>query len=359
MSMIHSNDVPIAVHDNAAGAPARLDLRDTGKLAGCVSQGVCGSCYAIVATQTLYDRLSLAGEPVTTLSHQLVTDCSNNCVMYRGNAKGCSEDCSGGFVTAALEFLVQHGTVSSGVYQSKHSGSGVHWDASQGEVRTICTMDAAAQNSKRFKADSHYGVTLDRDMGGPILLHTAPNDMSPKFLKDNAKNIAAEIALNGPVCATFNMFSDLPEYLAHSDQSEPYRVGWESTELDWGRFEGDPKWTSTNPGPDGKTHFVMAHAVSLVGYGTTHSGQKYWLVRNSWGPSSCSFKFARGINASSVEAMVEAPGIKQLDAHGAQRRPAAVMVKPPPSAEDIGGIVGGTLVGFVLVVIFVLFFIKR
>lgn len=353
--MIHANDVPIAVHDTPAAAPPSLDLRDTGKLAGCVAQGVCGACYAIVATQCLHDRLALAGEPTPQLSYQLVTDCSDNCVMYRGNAKGCSEDCTGGFVTAALEYLTVHGTVAESLYRQKHSGAGVHWDGSLGEVRTLCTPSAAAVEGPRFKADGHYGVTLDRDMAGPVLVHSDPRPLSPEFLRRNAKNIAAEISLNGPVCATFNMFSDLPEYLVRGDHSKPYRVGWNSPNLDWGRPEGDPGWTAERPGPDGRTYFVMAHAVSLVGYGTTRAGHPYWLVRNSWGPASCSFKIARGHNVASIESMVEAPAVKRLDQHGAPRPPAASMVKPAPSAEEVGGIVGGALVGFVLLVLLVLF----
>jgi hypothetical protein len=357
---ISANDISIAVHPQGATVPKNLDLRNSGLLADCATQGSCGSCYAIVATQILHDRLALSGgAQVPPLSHQLIADCSKNCVLYRGNVQGCSEDCAGGFVTAALEFLTKVGTVEESLYQPKHSNTDVHWEGP--EIRTSCTMSNAASSSVRYKATGHYGVTLDRNMANSLLLNNVnPVDLSNEQREANARNIMVEIYTSGPVCATFNMFSDLLEYL-NEPRSTPYRIGWKTPKLGWNVPEGNTNWTSAAPGPDGKTYFVMAHAVSLIGYGETSSGEPYWLVRNSWGPSTCSFRIARGKNHSSIESMVEAPSVAASDTTNKNINAvsAATMTKPPPSSEEIGGAVGGALVGFLFIVIVVMFFVKR
>lgn len=359
VAMINANDIHIAVHDETLGTPPSVDLRTTGRIAMPATQGVCGSCYAIAATQALQDRLALAGKTVPTLSFQMVTDCSNNCVLYRGNAKGCSEDCAGGFVTAALEYLSVHGTVAETQYPQKHKGDNPRLQSpdSEGAIRTVCTLDDATKNNNTiYKADGHYGVTLDRDMGDPVVLHANPKQYSDEFLKKNAKNIAIEIALNGPVCATFNMFSDFPEYIARGDLSEPYYIGWNTPNLKLGRPEGDTNWTTDHPAPDGKTHFVMAHAVSLIGYGTSRQGKQYWLVRNSWGGTASVLKFARNINAASIEGVVEAPAVRRFDKNGTTLPMAASMVKPP---EDTSWLIAVVLIVFVMVVLFVVLFLSK
>merc|ERR1712232_1534961 len=46
------------------------------------------------------------------------------------------------------------------------------------------------------------------------------------------------------------------------------------------------------------------HDVEVAGWGETVSGQKYWLVRNSWGTywgEGGWFKLARGINQNNIE----------------------------------------------------------
>jgi len=43
--------------------------------------------------------------------------------------------------------------------------------------------------------------------------------------------------------------------------------------------------------------YAPSHGVNLVGYGTTAAGQKYWIVRNTWGPywgEGGYFRIARG-----------------------------------------------------------------
>ncbi|CAD5228608.1 unnamed protein product [Bursaphelenchus okinawaensis] len=47
------------------------------------------------------------------------------------------------------------------------------------------------------------------------------------------------------------------------------------------------------------------HALNIVGYGTNEDGEKYWIVKNSWGPKwgveQGFVYFARGVNACGIE----------------------------------------------------------
>jgi hypothetical protein len=45
--------------------------------------------------------------------------------------------------------------------------------------------------------------------------------------------------------------------------------------------------------------------MNIVGYGTSQEGEKYWIVKNSWGQSwgieNGYVNFARGVNACGIE----------------------------------------------------------
>ncbi|KAK6051875.1 papain family cysteine protease [Cooperia oncophora] len=61
-----------------------------------------------------------------------------------------------------------------------------------------------------------------------------------------------------------------------------------------------------NPNPyDCKHKVVGLHSLMIVGYGTTEAGEKYWIVKNSWGNTwgveHGYVYFARGVNACGIE----------------------------------------------------------
>ena len=50
---------------------------------------------------------------------------------------------------------------------------------------------------------------------------------------------------------------------------------------------------------------IGLHALLIVGFGTSEKGEKYWIVKNSWGQDygieNGYIYFARGINACGIE----------------------------------------------------------
>jgi len=54
------------------------------------------------------------------------------------------------------------------------------------------------------------------------------------------------------------------------------------------------------------THRILGtHALNIVGYGESEDGEKYWIVKNSWGKQwgieDGYVYFARGVNACGIE----------------------------------------------------------
>lgn len=56
---------------------------------------------------------------------------------------------------------------------------------------------------------------------------------------------------------------------------------------------------------DCKYNVLGLHALLVVGYGETVDGEKYWIVKNSWGQNwgteNGYVYFARGVNACGIE----------------------------------------------------------
>jgi len=55
---------------------------------------------------------------------------------------------------------------------------------------------------------------------------------------------------------------------------------------------------------DCKYRSVGGHSLIIVGYGTSDEGEKYWIVKNSWGPTwgiNGYLLFERGVNACGIE----------------------------------------------------------
>ena len=130
--------------------------------------------------------------------------------------------------------------------------------------------------------------------------------MSSEENGKNARNIQEEVFKNGPVACCMNMFNDFAIFVStQRGPDDVYEIGWQNEHIPINPV-GDVDWSQSSPGP-GNVYFVTGHAVSIIGWGETSSGKKYWLVRNSWGDYHGVLKMRRAINCSAVESDVEAP----------------------------------------------------
>nr|XP_034591883.1 ervatamin-B-like [Setaria viridis]TKW23099.1 hypothetical protein SEVIR_4G271500v2 [Setaria viridis] len=80
---------------------------------------------------------------------------------------------------------------------------------------------------------------------------------------------------------TIDGYEQVPSYdviaLMKAVAGQPVVVTVQADEVPFKRYGGGVFW-----GPCGTN---LGHAMTLVGYGTTDSGENYWIVKNSWGDS--------------------------------------------------------------------------
>lgn len=305
---VQIENVPVVVHTTEdVRLPETYDMSST--LVPPANQGNCGSCWAIAAVQVTEDRLRLSGVRVPSLSYQHVNDCAANCVTYKGR-DGCSNNCNGGFLTSAFEFIQHKGVLATSSYGAKYNDvhGSAHIDAA-GSVTAKCNLPKGASELPRWKIRGYYHVMLYPDLFGIPNAREVYPPLSAEESDANARNIMIEIHRHGPVACCLNMFSDFVEYASQRrGEEEVYWLGWQTPEVLVPPV-GDTEWSASRPGPGG-LKFVTGHAVSIVGWGVTRSSRiPYWVVRNSWGKRGGYVKMKRGVNCSGMESDIEAPRV--------------------------------------------------
>jgi len=221
---------------------------------GCIGairdQGHCGSCWAFGAAETLSDRwcIQTKGQVKVTLSPQDLTSCDTS-----------DFGCDGGNLGTAWKYMQSTGVVSEECYPYE-MGTCHHPGCS--ELPTP-KCNKTCSNAASFAADKHHAA-------------------SGFSVARNVTQIATEILTNGPVEASFTVYTDFNNY----QSGVYYHVS--------GSAEG-------------------GHAIKIIGWGT-ESGTPYWLVANSWNTDwgdQGFFKIRRGTNECGIEAGVTA-GLAKL-----------------------------------------------
>lgn len=224
-------------------------------------QGDCGSCWAFGAVEAMTDRVCIHSNG------------TQNFHFSADDVLSCGDgECTGGMMASAWLFWVHHGIVSGGPYGSNegcrpyevkpcnhHNSSSTLPPCPKTVVPTPdCVYTCIAGSGIDYKADKHRGksvYTIDPD----------------------EDQIRAELYTNGPVEASFEIYTDFLNY-----KSGIYKM-----------FKGE---------------WLGGHAIKILGWGIENN-TKYWHVANSWNSGwgeKGFFKILRGKNECGIESDVTA-----------------------------------------------------
>lgn len=249
--------------------PSAVDWRNTSGHSEVMNQMLpspCGSCWAFASTGALTDRIAIASDGLHfAISPQALLDCADlNELDGRDATPHAAGSCNGGSTHLAYAFASEIGLTSlsclpyAGMDQS-------NWGELPCEQRLCKSCD-------RFGACHFINASAS-----PPYLSVKVHEYGSLMGVDA---MMAEIAARGPIACSM---------YAHSAGFESYSGG---VITDTTRYPG------------------TTHAVNVVGYGTTKSGQKgkggidYWIVRNSFGQNWGElghFRVERGQNIFNME----------------------------------------------------------
>eukprot|EP00947_MAST-08B_sp_MAST-8B-sp1_P006351 g6351.t1 len=200
-----------------AGLPAEYDLRKVRPQAmtPIVSQGSCGSCYAIAAADAMSIRLKMQQPDAPKLSPQNVVSCSDY-----------NQGCEGGYPFLVGKFGEDIGFVPE--YCQPYTGAD---DA--------CTVNCPADKPLKVYHATNYGY-----IGG---YYGACNEVA----------MMHELHKNGPIVIALNAPPDLFYYSGGI-------YSFTDTDKANSNLNGVSRWEKTN------------HAVLCVGWGV-ENGVKYWM----------------------------------------------------------------------------------
>ncbi|XP_014244565.1 cathepsin B-like [Cimex lectularius] len=224
-----------------------------------VDQGVCGSCWAVAAASAFSDRLCIAtsGKFKLPLSAEELLSCCDE----------CGAGCDGGYPPVAWEFFRDNGVVTGGDYNTTVGCQPYQVEECEhhttGKRPECSTLPAAPTPECEYSClNPEYTVDFKRDH----------HKVKSVYSLGDVEEIQKELMTNGPVEASFTVYSDFPTY-----KSGVYQ-----------HVHGS---------------MLGGHAVRLIGWGT-ENGTPYWLVANSWNTDwgdKGLFKILRGQNECDFE----------------------------------------------------------
>jgi len=204
----------------------------------------CGSCWAQAAASSLSDRIKIARQaawPDINIAPQVLISC------------GPMDGCHGGDAGAANKWIHENGITDEtcSIYVARgHDNGAPCTDVRKCET---CWPETGCTQPKQFLT---YTVEEYGDVEGD----------------DQEAAMKREIYHRGPISCGVAVTDGLVKY-------------------DGGIFKDQTNFTQVN------------HDISVVGYGE-ENGEKYWVIRNSWGAywgEGGYFRLARGINNIAIE----------------------------------------------------------
>lgn len=228
-------------------------------------QSDCGCCWAFGSTESFNDRLCITHNVTALLSVE------DTCSCCTGG--GSSSGCDGGFTEDAFNWFSTVGVVTGGDYQDIGKGTSClpfqleSCDHHEGGPYTPCPNvcpggDCPTPACKASCSEAKYPTAFGKDK------HFA----KAEYAVSGVDKIMTDIMTNGPVSASFTVYSDFLTYKTgvYTQQSGSVLGG---------------------------------HAVKIYGWGV-EAGTPYWLVANSWNVywgDFGSFKIIRGKDECGIE----------------------------------------------------------
>jgi cathepsin F len=217
--------------EEIAALPTEWDWRTTGgpNNKGIVTpvknQGMCGSCWTFSVSGNLEGLYALKGHPLTSLSEQILVDCSHGCSNEPPYGTVCNQGCDGGW----------------------------QWNAFL-DVMTWGGLQTEAEYP--YTAETGTCHMVKSELIAPIKNYTCFSGPKPA----SEPQLRAYIYNNGPVSIALN--AGLLQFY-FGGIVDPF----------FPNLECDPK--------------SLDHALLIVGWGQERNwiGEMtpYWLVKNSWG----------------------------------------------------------------------------
>uniref|UniRef100_A0A2A4J768 Peptidase C1A papain C-terminal domain-containing protein n=1 Tax=Heliothis virescens TaxID=7102 RepID=A0A2A4J768_HELVI len=235
--------------DKWPNCPSLNEIRD---------QGSCGSCWAFGAVEAMTDRYCIHSNQKLNFhfsAQDLVTCCQD-----------CGAGCFGGFPMKSWHYWQENGIVSGGNYNSSSGCQPYGIPACEHHVPgplPPCTKPVPTPKCET-SCESGYDTDYQADKrhGKNVYAVSSKED-----------DIKAELFKNGPVEASFEVYSDFACYK-----------------------QGVYKKTQG-------AEFLGGHAIKILGWGV-ENGEKYWLVANSWNSNwgdKGYFKILRGVSHCGIE----------------------------------------------------------
>lgn len=233
--------------DIVSDIPGSFDARTKwpGSIHPIRNQEDCGSCWAFGASEALSDRFAIAsGNKIdVVLSAQQLVDCDTD-----------NSGCSGGYPIRAWQYMNEVGLLTVECY-----GPYVAQDQNCKFNSTLKQCPSGQGVFQVYKAANAYAVQRE------------------------VEAIQSEIMTNGPVEASFSVYSDFYSYKS-----------------------GVYIHTSGT--------LVGGHAIKMLGWGRSAEGVDYWICANSWGAGwgmDGFFYIRRGTDECGIESGITA-GIPSL-----------------------------------------------
>jgi len=262
--------LPVRTHEDLKiDLPDEFDARTQWNKCPSISeirdQSSCGSCWALAAVESMSDRhcIHKDGE----LFHYSAEDLLSCCTGFFE----CGNGCNGGYPGRAMDYWKSHGIVSGGQYGSKEGCRPYSLQKCEHHVSgPLPNCDQFHYNTPECKkeCESSYDKTYEEDK---------------KYAKEaysvgsSEESIMKDIMTNGPVEASFTVYSDFVNYKSGVYQHK----------------SGDE---------------LGGHAVRMLGWGV-EDGTKYWLMANSWNEGwgdKGFFKILRGQDECGIEGSIVA-----------------------------------------------------